>query len=102
MILEEWASKLKKALNRSIQFLTESYLVDGTAVYSLYHEGLREYFHIKEDLAKDLQKVLKVHGQGLFDWKRLQGFTRLYSLNYGAPHLYQLRDTDRSVAVAPG
>ena len=31
--------------------LMEDYLDDGTPCYRLYHEGLREYYHAKEELA---------------------------------------------------
>ena len=41
-----------------MQFLMEDYLEDGTPCYRLYHEGLREYYHAKEELADDMQSAL--------------------------------------------
>ena len=78
-----------------MQFLMEDYLEDGTPCYRLYHEGLREYYHAKEELADDMQSALSGIADHLFNWQDLTGFTRAYSLQFCADHLLELRETEK-------
>lgn len=93
--VETWATELDNAINKAIQFLHEHYLPDGAPVYTLYHDGLREYFHQNTDLRKDMDRALNGLTNRLFDWQSLQGFTRMYALTYTDDHLEELHDGER-------
>ncbi|MDP6416725.1 MAG: DUF3320 domain-containing protein, partial [Gammaproteobacteria bacterium] len=90
-----WQEKLDGGIGRAMQFLMEDYLDDGTPCYRLYHEGLREYYHAKEELADDMQAALSGIADRLFDWQDLTGFTRAYSLQFCADHLLELKETEK-------
>ncbi|MBF0121669.1 MAG: AAA family ATPase [Desulfobacterales bacterium] len=93
--LEKWTKKLDTTINKAIQFLIEDYSNDGTPIYSLYHEGLKEYYHQKEDLSEDLKTALHSLSNCLFDWRTLKGSSLSYSLKYAHGYIYQIRDTEK-------